>query len=636
MDIPKKKTVILHSNFCKAFTGFGKNKKNILRYLYSTGKYNVVEAANGHVINDPILKTVPWRAYGTLPPINKLQSMHPDEQRVAGYGGYGIDEIIRKVKPDVYIGIEDIWAFNDFHKKPWWNKINCMVWTTLDSLPILQQAIDYAPKIKNYYVWASFAEKAFNKLGYNHIKTLRGSLETKNFFRFSDEDRLKIRQKNNINKDDYIIGFVFRNQLRKSVPNLLDGFKKFKDSNPESKAKLLLHTHWSEGWNIPDFLKEKDIPINDILTTYFCSKCNSYEVRQFTGQDQNCNYCKSQGSVNTTNISQGVSEKQLNEIYNLMDVYCHPFTSGGQEIPIQEAKLTELITFVTDYSCGEDNCTEESGGVPLAWHEYREPGTQFIKASTDADSIAMEIEKVYKMDKVQKRNIEQKSRQWAIDNFSIEVIGKKLEEIIDNMPNINYDFESSEYKMQENYIPISGLTQDKFIIDLYKNILKEDIDINSTSFKHWNTELLMGKIDANGMINHFNDIAKKHNQENIKIEFSSLFSKEDEGKRIAVVIPQSETDVLLINSLMKNLKKEYPNYNIYIFTQEQYFPYIEDNPYIYKCLKYSEILENPMLLEGAGDHKGFFEMAFYPNTTTQKYLCYLHNGLNKNQFSLTE
>lgn len=38
-----KKKVLIHSNFCKAFTGFGKNKKNILRYLYDTGKYELFE-----------------------------------------------------------------------------------------------------------------------------------------------------------------------------------------------------------------------------------------------------------------------------------------------------------------------------------------------------------------------------------------------------------------------------------------------------------------------------------------------------------------------------------------------------------------------------------------------------------------
>lgn len=630
-----KKTILIHSNFCKAFTGFGKNKKNLLRYLFSTGKYNIIEAANGHHFDDPVLKSVPWECYGTLPPHQRLQSLGHDQQRAAAYGAEMIDEIIKKTKPDIYIGIEDIWAFNEFHLKPWWNKINCMIWTTLDSLPLLQQAIDYAPKIKNYYVWASFAEKAFNKLGYDHIKTLRGSLETKNFFRFSDEDRLKIREKNNINKEDFIIGFVFRNQLRKSVPNILDGFKKFKQLNPESKAKLLLHTHWGEGWNIPDFLREKNIPFDDILTTYFCAKCNSYEVRQFTGQDQKCKYCGTDKSVNTTNINQGVSEKQLNEIYNIMNVYCHPFTSGGQEIPIQEAKLTELITLVTDYSCGEDNCSEDSGGVPLLWHEYREPGTQFIKASTDADSISVEIEKIYKMDSIEKRNIEQKSREWAINNFSIEVIGGKLEHILDEMPDVNYDYNSLVDKLDETYQPIGEMSNEEFIINIFKNILNEDIDHHSSQFKFWESQLLNKQIDSKKMLMHFQGLAKQGNSRNIKLDFESLFNKEDEGKRIAVVIPQSETDVLLINSLIKNLKKQYPEDNIYIFTKPEYFEYIEDNPDIYKCLAYSEALENPSLLEGAGHHKGFFKIAFHPHTTTQKSICFVHNGINKHQFSLS-
>ena len=76
-----------------------------------------------------------------------------------------------------------------FHTKPWWNKVNTMIWTTLDSLPILPQAIEYAPKIKNYYVWASFAEKAMNELGYGNVKTLRGSLDKNNFHKLTDEKR---------------------------------------------------------------------------------------------------------------------------------------------------------------------------------------------------------------------------------------------------------------------------------------------------------------------------------------------------------------------------------------------------------------------------------------------------------------
>ena len=161
----KKKTVLIHSNFCRAFTGFGKNKKNILRYLYNTGKYNLVEFSNGIRWDDPQTDTVPWPCKGSLPPPHELEGLSPEEQRLEGYGKKLVDRAIKEFKPDVYIGMEDIWAFQNFHSKPWWNKINTMVWTTLDSLPLLPQAVEYAPKLKHYYVWASFAEKAMKKNG---------------------------------------------------------------------------------------------------------------------------------------------------------------------------------------------------------------------------------------------------------------------------------------------------------------------------------------------------------------------------------------------------------------------------------------------------------------------------------------
>tara|TARA_R100000152_G_C6780841_1_gene214149 strand:+ start:936 stop:2825 length:1890 start_codon:yes stop_codon:yes gene_type:complete len=627
----KKKTVLIHSNFCRAFTGFGKNKKNIMRYLFDTGKYNLVELANGIQWGDPQTKMVPWECRGSLPAPPQLERLKPDEQRAEGYGLSLVDRAIKEFKPDVYIGMEDIWAFNNFHNKPWWNKINCMIWTTLDSLPILPQAVDYAPKIRNYYVWASFAEKAMTKMGYNHVKTLRGSLDTKNFFKFPDSKRKELRAAHGLS-NEYVIGFVFRNQLRKTVPNLLDGFKIFKEKEP--KAKLLLHTHWSEGWDIPRMLQEKSISQQDVLTTYICANCSTYQVRPFSGQEQNCSKCGAKKSVSTTNTAKGVSEQQLNEVYNLMDVYCHPFTSGGQEIPIQEAKLTELITLVTNYSCGEDTCTEESGGLALDWSEYREPGTQFIKASTCAQSIANQLEHVWKMSDDTRREIGEKARQWTIDNFSIEVIGKRLEQIIDEMPEIDYDFESKslafnpEYQPKEHYV-----NQEDFIVDIYKNILNDDVDRNSQGLKHWVNQL-RGGTTPKAVLDHFHRVAREQSQRGNTPDLETVLGPDDKGKRIAIVIPQGDTDVFLINSLMKNFKKQYKNYNIYLFTQPQYFSCIDDNPYIHKVLPYSPILENSLMMEGIGDYEGHFEMVFYPHTTTQKNVSYLHNGLDKHQFSL--
>lgn len=626
-----KKKVLIHSNSCRAFTGFGKNKKNIMRYLHNTGKYELIELANGLEWSNPQLSLMPWKAVGALPPKSSLRGMEQAKQRAEGYGLSAVDRAVKEFKPDVYIGMEDIWAFKDYHHKPWWNKINCAIWTTLDSLPILPQAIEYAPKTKNYYVWASFAEKAMSELGYDHVKTLRGSLEHNNFIRLSDEDRSKLRDRQGLS-DEFIIGFVFRNQLRKSVPNLLEGFKLFKQANPDSKAKLLLHTHWGEGWDINKLISEKGLDKLDILTTHVCSKCNTYTIRPYQGQEQDCGNCGSKKSVNTTNTRKGVTEKQLNEIYNLMDLYCHPFTSGGQEIPIQEAKLTELVTLVTDYSCGTDNCTEESGGIPLEWSEYREPGTQFIKASTCPKSISREIEAVYKMDASQKSEMGKVARQWVIDNFSTEVIGKQLEDIIDNMPEVDYDYDS---KLRE-YNPEYEVPQHKdlaeFLIDIYKNILDEDVDANSSGVKHWIGKMKSGT-KAEEIIQHFRNVAQKQIQKNEIPSLEDLLGDEDKESRIAVIIPQSEVDVLLVNSLMKRFKKQYSKYNIYVFTNPEYFDLIEDSPYVHRVFKYSKEVENVFSLEGVGQSKGLFSAAFYPHTTTQKSVCFTHNGITKHEFS---
>jgi hypothetical protein len=368
------------------------------------------------------------------------------------------------------------------------------------------------------------------------------------------------------------------------------------------------------------------------LTIYVCNSCSKYYISPFKGQQTDCPSCGSKKSVNTTNTKKGVSEEQLNEIYNLMDVYCHPFTSGGQEIPIQEAKLTELVTLVTNYSCGEDSCSDESGGFALDWSEYREPGTQFIKASTDPNHIHSMLEHVYGMTNEEKSEMGAKSRKWVIDNFSVEVIGKKLESIIDNMPDVDYDYETTHKVMDADYNPPEGLNSDEYIVDLYENIVKEGVDRRSTGFKHWKGELAKG-MKEEALLTHFKNIAKKHNLDANKPKLEDLLS-DDEGKRIAIVIPESETDVLLVNSLLGQLKKNYKQYNIYIFTKPEYFDFIEDNPNTHKILPYKKELDNTFSLEGRGGERGMFEMVFYPSVTTQKNPCYIHNGLSKNQFSL--
>jgi len=635
----RKKKVLVQTDFALAKTGFGRNARALLKYLYSTNKYDLVHYCCGMTYDHPEFKKTPWKSVGSLP--NTQQELDqlnrdPNLARMASYGAHYLDRVINEEKPDVYFAVQDIWGVDFAIEKSWFNKIASVIWTTLDSLPILQSAITNAPKIKNYWIWSSFATKAMHQLGYSHVKTVHGCLEDKDFYRLSDFERNQLRKKNNIPQDAFIVGFVFRNQLRKSVPNLLQGYALWKKQNPEIKnTYLLLHTHWGEGWNIHKLAVEFGVNAKEILTTYICKNCGEYEVKPFAGQDLNCKYCGTEKSQTTTNVGLGVTETQLNEIYNFMDVYCHPFTSGGQEIPIQEAKLTELITLVTNYSCGEEMCEPEANSLSLEWNEYREHGTEFIKASTYPESIAKQLNIVYKMLPHKRLEMGKKAREWTIKYFGVKNIAKTLEEFIDAQLIIDWDkLKENPEDKKDPYVQIPIIADDtEWLIFMYHNILKmKNIDRNDSGHQYWMNELSKGAKRPD-IENYFRNIALKENEKNKQVKFEDLLDTNDKG-RVIYVIPESAGDVFLSTALFKSIKDRYPDYSLYVATKPQYKDILDGNPYVHRWIEYNPIMDNLIWLEGNNQHNGYFDIAYLPYTCTQRNLNYLHNGVDKLDFSL--
>ena len=85
---------------------------------------------------------------------------------------------------------------------------------------------------------------------------------------------------------------------------------------------------------------------------------------------------------------------------------------------------------------------------------------------------------------------------------------------------------------------------------------------------------------------------------------------------------------------LPNIKKQYKNLNIYFATRPQYFEVLDGNPYVHKCIPYHDSLANLPLMEGQGDHEGYFEIAFIPFLGTQRIVNFPHNGKDKIQFEL--
>jgi len=631
----KKKKLLFQSDFSLAKTGFGRNARALLTYLYQTGKYDITHYCCGMVQNNPDLRKTPWKSVGTLPANAELQHIQRDPQlaRSASYGAYLLDKVIEEEKPDVYIAVQDIWGVDFAIEKKWFKEITSAIWTTLDSLPILPTAIEAAQKVDNYWIWSNFATKELNKMGHEKIKTLHGAVDDKYFFRLKNEERTALRQSFEISPKDFIIGFVFRNQLRKSVPNLMEGFKIFQNRNPESSAKLLLHTCFREGWSIPKLASEYDVKMEDILTTYVCKSCGSFQVKSYRGEEGPCKFCGDPKSIVTTDTSYGITERELNQVYNLMDVYCHPFTSGGQEIPIQEAKLTELITLVTNYSCGEEMCEPEAHSLALDWSEYREHGTEFKKASTLPSSIAKQLRKAYNMKPEKRLEEGKKAREWTIKNFSPSSVGKFLEKFLDEAPFTKFDFElKEEQKDPEAEIPdISDNSE--WVKALYKNILKRNVNSDDDGHQYWMSEISKGA-SRKSVENYFRNVAAKDNAEKNKKDLEEVLDDEGKSKRILYVMPETDRDLFLSTSLFKSIKESYPNHNLYIATNQEYLDILKANDYVHKTIPYSPQLEDVFLLEGRGKHEGFFDVVFLPHVNTQKIPNFSRNGKDKINYNL--
>lgn len=562
--------VLFHSNYSRLKTGFGKNMRNVLLALHKDPDIEVIEASNGIVFgSDP--KT-PWRAYGTGtkdPEILEFLKQDPSRMKIAAYGFYGIDDVIKEAKPDVYIGIEDIWGFTGFiENKEWWNKIPKIIWTTLDSSPIIDGAYRMSNACEKFLVWASFSEKEMKENGCKNVETLHGAVDLKNFYKI--DNQIELKKKFGL-EDNFVIGFVCKNQLRKSIPNLLEGFNLLLKKRPDLNAKLLIHTDWGDsesGWDIPVLIKEKGIDPNRVLSCYSCSSCSGFTIEPYKDLEKQCPFCKEEKTLRPKTILHGLNETQLNQIYNLMDVYCHPFTSGGQEIPIQEAKAAGLITLVTEYSCGTDSCYPEQGGLPLKWSEYREPVSQFIKASTCPISICEQLEKVANMTEEEKKELTNNGRKNVEENFSVEAVVKKLKSFI----------------LETAKTPVVQVEQ------------------------------------------------KKKKQEK-SILFKSLLDKEKKD-RILIVLPEEEEDIFLFTSILPDLKRKYKDKDIYFATKQEFFPILIGNPYLYKLLEFHPQMENIQLMEGYENHEGYFEVCYLPHINTQKFPDYSHNSKDKKSFNL--
>jgi len=635
----RKKRVLFLTDYAGAFTGFGKNCKLLLTYLYKTGKYEILNAAQGLPKHGAHEHKFPWRTIGVLPDDpQKIQQINQDPNlaRTAAYGNLEMTNIVKDFKPDVIFSVNDTWGSQFVVDLPFFNKIPTVCWNTFDSLPLLPDTIEKAPKINHYWTWSDFARKELHKHNFNHVKNQYPLVNTNNFYKLPASKIAEVKNRFGLPQDAFIIGFVFRNQLRKLINTQIEAYSLFKKHNPEVKNTFLYtHTHYGEGWDIHRLCQQYGVDPKEVLCTYVCNETRQYFIAPFHGQDIENPVIKRKTLV-TANVGLGVSDEQLNEIYNIFSLYSHPATSGACELPCVEAALTEKIVTTAPYSFGEDIVENNKGSIAMKFTFYTEHGTQFLKSQPSAYELSKIFKKVYEMKPNTRHQMEKDSRKWAVENYSIEINGSKFEEFIDSqgvLDDSTFIF-NTENKNKPNPEAVIASDSDEriWVKSLYKLILDTEVSDQDEGLIHW-LQKLEQKVPKEQIENYFRQVAQQElgKENNKTLEIKDLFNSYPDHKKVLIVQPESIGDVFLVTSLLESIRDRYPSnkYKIYFATKPEYQDLIYGNPFVDQWVPYHPIMDNLIVMEGGMGQSRICDIVYNPYFSTQRLLSYMHNGEDK-------
>jgi glycosyltransferase involved in cell wall biosynthesis len=611
------KKVLLCSNGANLKTGFGKAAKAILEFLHKKG-YDVYELGSGAKDGSEQLKNRPWKGRGAIP-VNEaelapLLTQHPQMREAVFFGEYMLDKIIKEEKIEAVILMEDIWKIYALNK-PWFNKIPSIIITPVDSLPLLNVFQEQKDKFKNLFVKAPFAVDALHKLGIN-AQFFPAPFNHSAFKPLPKEQKLALRKLYGL-EDTFIVGMVSRNQLRKLFVTLMREFKVFKDKNPGVKAKLLFHTHFNDSemsWPIEKKRDELGLDKEDLLCTYVCKNCKGVQIQPFFGQNIGCGRCGVQDGLVNPGIEFGVTDEELNGIYNLMDFYCLAATSGGYELTMTEAMLAGLPTATCNYSFGEMYC--KSGlTLPIEHVFYEEINSGgFLKSQPVPGSIVKVIEEVY-YNLAKYQEIGLKSREWALREFDPKVHMQKIVDVIESTPN-TFDYELDDVK-NIDYPPDYEIVSDTdFILDLYTGIFKQHVLPNNPDVIKYCEKLKYSPREE--IVRDIKAAAQQYNNSKNQVKVEDFIVQND-NKRLIYVINGGPQECFWSRNVLRGLKEKYHDFDIYLACPPNLMEVFDDLDFVKNMMPYHPNMDNSLVMEGHGEWKGLFDLCFSPKLATQNF-----------------
>jgi glycosyltransferase involved in cell wall biosynthesis len=316
--IKKEITNVLFFGDFNCTTGFGNVSKQLIDNWSKDKKLKLTIFA----IND-----FSEKAYQYADNVMVIPALSTSETKKDVYCRIEFLKLLYQNDFDIVFCLNDIEIFNEMgehlqnvkSEKRKKNKPNfkSIVYFPIDSEPRLNdlKILSFFDEVVTYTEYAKNVMKPLiSETQFKKIKVIPHGCDTTNFFPLNDFEKAKIKEEK-FGADKFVFGSVNRNSARKDLASLIIGFAMFKHKN-QADAILYLHCN----------------PLDP-------SGINIYRLCERVGLDVG------KDVIVPTNFNEnnGISESELNKIYNSFDCFITTTTAEGWGLTITEAMATKTL-----------------------------------------------------------------------------------------------------------------------------------------------------------------------------------------------------------------------------------------------------------------------------------------------------
>jgi len=486
-------------------TGYSTYGREIMKRLYSTGKYKIAElGCYGHVaplqneidnyirlFGPPRMFDIPWTYYGNLPSESKEENDLYNSNMTNQYGEWRFERTCLDFQPDVVCDFRDFWMHEYVLRSPLRRFFKFAVMPTVDSAPLQEQWLYAYSSADAVFSYSEFGKQTLLD-GTNNNINFRGIASPsadKEIFK-PVKDKFNHRSMMGFEDDIKIIGTVMRNQGRKLYPDLFEVFSKISKEVPN--CYLYCHTCYPDiGWDIPYFLKYFDIG-NKVLFTYKCFECGAIIPSFFSDSVKTCPHCNNI-SCKMPNTQNGISPVDLAAIYNCFDIYIQYSNCEGYGIPQCEAAFCGVPVAAVDYSAMSSILNDIDGIRLPVQRMFWDTGTNAQRALPDNNKAADIITEHLKMPVFSLLKMGNSQRIKALQAYDYDKSAKLWSDYFDSVVPSNWNDKNANIQEPElDKIP-SNIPNNEFVNWCLVKILKEPERINSYEAMKWLKDLNYGE-----------------------------------------------------------------------------------------------------------------------------------------------